>query len=400
MEDIKFSLEEAVNKYGNDAIKKHFYDKKSKSKKSKGNLGTNQTNQLLTNMREKEWDIVESEGNGADRIITCKGKRERSISRKELQRYDNCGNKNQMVYRSILEELILLFLKYGVRRYNTTTTRRLAYEIGAITKEMYNLSGLKNQEEKEDYYKELAKVEIFAEIDYDLLFDVANRETERIVKNIESILEDLRIKNIIYYAPVINGVVEGKNGEEGEHEPLPPLFAAEIATKQRQLMEKHNINFSDLRYRLKDERVKAYKKEEWEYLMLLGYKRIYKTNVIEIIEWDKEIEGYFQKRKELKEIFMLEHRKYAGDKAEKRNDIFFNKPAKVKDNKHLVQLLGGLEKKEVFKETETEYNKVFGTNLLEYDFMTQIKYSNAYGKYFEDLLNMLHKHEESANESF
>ncbi|OAH59397.1 hypothetical protein AWH48_14750 [Domibacillus aminovorans] len=395
MEDVKFNLEEAVNEYANAAIKKHFYDKKSKSKKSKGNLGTNQTNQLLTDMKEKEWDIVEIEGHGADRIITCKGRRDKTISRKELQQYNKCGNKNQMVYRTTLEELILMYLKYGIRRYNTTTNRRLAYEIGAITQEMYELSRLKNQEEKEDYYKALTEMKIFTGIEYSLLFDVANRETERIVKNIESILEDLSINNIIYYVPVTNGVVEGKNGME-EHEPLPPLLVGEIVIKQRQLREKYNVAFSDLRFRLKDERVKAYKKEEWEYLMTLGYTRIYNTNILELKAWDKEIEDYFQKRKELKEVFMLEHRDYAIDKAEKRNTDFFDKPAKVKNNKPLVALLGGREKKEFFKETETEYDKVFGTDLLEYDSMTQIKFSNAYGKYFGEVLKVLKEYQAEA----
>lgn len=268
------------------------------------------------------FENVKVEGKGAKRVFIGTGKREKVLDKKQLQNYSNCG-KGQMVYRTTLEELILMFLKYGNRKYLTTTTRKLAFEIGSITKEMYELSRLKGQEEKRDYHKKLVEIEDFTGVNYSLLFDVANRETERILNNIETILEDLSVNNIIHYLPVTNGVIEGERGKPEEHEILDPLLVAEIITKQRQLREKHNVEIEDLRFRLKDERVKAYNKEEREYLKTLGYTRIYNTNMIVLKAWDKEIENYFKKRKELKEVFMLEHREFAIEKANTRNYDFF-----------------------------------------------------------------------------
>ncbi|MCM3675026.1 hypothetical protein M3699_14305 [Peribacillus simplex] len=393
--EYRYSVEKATIQFGTDAIKRSFEKKKARSVKGKGNLDGRETKQVITEMR-RYFNLVEIEGKGANRIFVCKGEREEVLDKKELQNYSNCGQ-GQMIYRTTLEELILMYLKYGNRKYLTTTTRKLAHEIGAITKEMYELSRLKGQEERSDYYKKITEIEAFTGVDYSLLFDVANRETERILNNIETILEDLRQNNIILYVTVTNGVIEGERGKPEEHEMLDPMLVAEIVVKQRHLREKHNVEFNDLRFRLNDERVKAYKKEEWEYLKTFGYTRIYNTKLIVLKACDKEIVNYFKKRKELKEVFMLEHREFAIDKAKNRNNDFFNKPAKVRNNKHLVASLGGRAKKEVFKETETEYDKVFGTDLLEYDFLTQIKFSKAYGECFGELLKLLQEYQAEAN---
>lgn len=383
--EYRYSVEEATINFATEAIKKSFEKKKTKSTKGKGNLDGRETKQVKTEMRRYFYS-VEIEGKGANRIFVCKGRREEILDKKELQNYSNCGQ-GQMVYRTTLEELILMYVKYGKRKYHTITTRKLAYEIGAITKEMYELSKLKGKEEKRDYHQKLVEIETFTGVDYSLLFDVANRETERILNNIETILGDLSVNNIIHYVPVTNGVIEGERGKPEEHEMLDPLLVAEIVTKQRQLREKHNVEFEDLRFRLKDERVKAYKKDEWEYLKVLGYTRIYNTNLIVLKAWDKEIENYFKKRKELKEFFMLEHREFAIEKAKNRNYDFFHKPAKVKKP---LKWFGGKPKP---KFNDTEFDKIFGTNPLELDYIIHLKLANAYAEEFGELLSLLQEYE-------
>ncbi|MEK5065671.1 hypothetical protein [Cytobacillus sp. FSL R5-0596] len=383
--EIRFSVEEVAYKFGTEAVIKSFERKKANSKKGNGNLDGKETKQVTTEML-RYFENVKVEGKGAKRVFIGTGKREKVLDKKQLQNYSNCG-KGQMVYRTTLEELILMFLKYGNRKYLTTTTRKLAFEIGSITKEMYELSRLKGQEEKRDYHKKLVEIEDFTGVNYSLLFDVANRETERILNNIETILEDLSVNNIIHYLPVTNGVIEGERGKPEEHEILDPLLVAEIITKQRQLREKHNVEIEDLRFRLKDERVKAYNKEEREYLKTLGYTRIYNTNMIVLKAWDKEIENYFKKRKELKEVFMLEHREFAIEKANTRNYDFFHKPAKVKKP---LKWFGGKPKS---KFNDTEYDKIFGTHPLELDYITHLKLANAYAEEFGKLLSLLQEYQ-------
>ncbi|MGG0288645.1 hypothetical protein ABEY41_26825 [Peribacillus butanolivorans] len=385
----RYSVEKATLQFGTDAIKRSFEKKKARSVKGKGNLDGRETKQVITEIL-RYFNFVEIEGKGANRIFVCNGKREEVLDKKELQNYSNCGQ-GQMIYRTTLEELILMYLKYGNRKYLTITTRKLAYEIGAITKEIYELSRLKGQGERSDYHKKFKEIEAFTGVDYSLLFDVANRETGRIIKNIETILEDLCIHNIIHYVPVTNGVIEGERGKAEEHEMLDPMLVAEIVVKQRQLREKYNVVINDLRFKLNNDRVKAYKKEEWEYLKTLGYTRIYNTNMIVLKAWDKEIENYFKKRKELKEVFMLEHREFAIDKAKNRNNDFFNKPVRVKK---AIESLGGKPKP---KFSETEYDRVFGTNILEIDYITQLKFSNIYAEEFGELLKLLQDYHAEAN---
>ena len=89
------------------------------------------------------------------------------------------------------------------------------------------------------------------------------------------------------------------------------------------------------------------------------------------------------------------HLNYAIDKAKDRNEAFFNKPVKGRSNKKLVELFGGKEKKQIFE--ETEYDKVFGTDKLEYDSITQLKFSNLYANAFGESLKLLQEYEPVEN---
>jgi len=378
---MRFSVEEVAYKFGTEVITRNFEKKKNTSKKGKGNIDGKETQQVIVEMK-RYWKEVLVEGRGASRIFVCKEEREEVLDKKLLQNYTNCG-RGQMIYRKSLEELILSYLKYGRRKFDTITSRRLAYEIGAITTEMYQMSRLIGHDEKGKYHKKMTEIQAFKDVNYNLIYDVVNKETERIVSNIEKILTDLHRKKNIYYVPVTNGVIDSKDMKLEEHEPLLPTLVDEIINKQRQLREKHNVEFEDLRFKLKDEFVKAYKREEWEYLRTLGYTRIYNTNLVSLIAWDKEIENYFEKRTELKEVFMLEHREFAIDKAKNRNEDFFNKPVRVKKT---IKLFGGKPK---WKTNDSEYDKLFGTNKLEHDYMIQLKFSKLYAKEFGELLKLL-----------
>ncbi|OFD90558.1 hypothetical protein BWGOE13_55250 [Bacillus mycoides] len=171
------------------------------------------------------------------------------------------------------------------------------------------------------------------------------------------------------------------------HDTINPMEVIKIKLKQTELRQKHNVTFSDIKFKLRSNAVKEYKKDENEYLQSLGYERVYETNIIELIAYDKEVENYMRNNRLLTNEFKKEHLNYAIDKAQDRNEAFFNKPVKGKNNKKLVELLGGKEKKRVVE--ETEYDKVFGTDLLEYDSITQLKFSNLYAKEFGESLRLL-----------
>ena len=330
------------------------------------------------------FESTEVTGRGADRIFICKGKREKALNKKELQNYSNCG-KGQMKYQDLLEELVLMYLKYGYRYHKIITVRRLAYECGAVTKEMYEFSRLKGHEEKKDFFEKFIESEKYGSHEFDLLYEVATKEVGRITKNIESILKSLLERKIILYYPITHGIVEGKNNKEDKHEVLLLETVLDIKSKQSSLREKHSVSMRETLFSYKNNRVKEYKKEEWEYLMLHGYKRIYTTAHIELNEWDKEVDDPINEWNSLKEIFRKSFISHAFQCAEKRNDAFFDKAARVREP---LKILGG-KRKPKGAWMATEYDKVFGSNILQTQYIIQLKFSKIYSLEYERLLTKL-----------
>ncbi|MGX7595599.1 hypothetical protein ACWNS2_10140 [Planococcus plakortidis] len=341
-------------------------------------------------MKEIEWDAVEVVGEGANRIFKCSGKRNEKINRKELQNYSKSGNRKPVIYEKALEDLLMLHLTYDNKKYPTISSKNLLRNMGAITNEMYELSCLKNAPQKKEFFQKLKERKSFAKIEESLFLDVVSRETNRLEDSVVRVLIRLHEIGILEYERVTMGIKE-MGGWETSHEKLDSATANKINLKQVELMDKHQVHFNDVKFRMKYENVKAYKKEEWEYLLDLGYQRIYSTNSI-ILKKPVVLGGnYRDKRKELIETLRLQQTEYAINRAEKRNETYLTKPVKSKSNLFLLTLVGGKKKKDALNlHAQPQSSEVYGTHLLEYDYMTQIKFSGIYGREYGEMLKLLY----------
>ena len=379
-EQIQFNLEEAVNSsYGSDALRKHFYDKKDKSIKKKGNLGTNQTKQLLLNM-EVDWDKVEINGYGADRIITVSGKKEVSTKRKD-NRVNN--GQGQIPYEEIIENLVLLYLNQNKDQTANTTLKALSYKLGLMSDTLYFASKKITANQQIAHYHNLNEK---YQVGYSMFWHIVTKESERIKNHLKSILKKMKQAGTIYLRDVTNAVIVVE--DEENHYPIDNIQAFEIKKTQRNLREKHDVTVADLRYRPKYHKVLAYKEDENEYFNSLGIHYIYDAMIIGFIATDKEIKHY------MKDSLIIDFKNSHADNAERlakkiQND-FYNKPLKPKDNHKLVEELGGKAKPEhaIFK--GTEYELVVQENQrLSYDAIAQAKAAETYPNEYKENLKMI-----------
>ena len=383
MGEFEFNVEEAAKGFGTEAIVRSFERIKLESKKGKGNIDGRDTKLVILRMN-LEFENIQVIGRGANRIFICTGKRGAALNKKELQHYSNCG-KGQIKDEDLLEELVLMYLKYGNRYHKIITARRLAYECGAVTKELYEFSRLRGHEEKREFYKKFVESEKYESHEFDLVYDVASKEVGRITRNIESILKNLKERKIIIYNKLTHGIIEGKDYEEDKHEVLQLAAVLDIKNKQSSLREMHSVSMRETLFSYRNNRVKEYKKEEWEYLMLYGYKRIYTISHIELIDWNKEVDNPINEWNSLKSIFRRNFISHAFHNAEERNNAFFDKPARVREP---LKILGGKNKP---KGTwmATEYEKIFGSNTLQTHYIIQLKFSRIYSLEYERILTKL-----------
>ncbi|QNK49393.1 hypothetical protein H7F28_03535 [Brevibacterium sp. PAMC23299] len=379
-EMMQLSLEDAVNsKYGSDALRKHFYGKKANSKKGKGNLGTNQTKQLLRNL-QVDWHKVELSGNGADRIITCIGKKEVPTERQD-NRVNN--GQGQIPYEGIIRNLVLLYLNQDKDHPATTTIKVLARELGLMSDTLYFASKKITSNQQKAHYDNLDKK---YQVGYSMFWHIVPRESERIKNHLKSVLKKMSEAGIIYLRDVTNAVTIDENGEN--HNPIDNIQAFEIKKTQRNLREKHDVTVADLRYRPKHHKVLAYKEDEQEYFDSLDIHYIYDAMIIGLIATDKEIKHYM--KDSLIIDFKNSHACNAERLAKKIQDDFFNKLLKAKDNHKLVEELGGQAKPEhaIFKGTEYEL-VVQESQRLAYDAIAQAKVADTYPNEYSNKLRAI-----------
>ncbi|PPA68879.1 hypothetical protein [Jeotgalibacillus proteolyticus] len=368
-EIIQFNLEEAVNSvYSNNALRKHFYDKKAKSKKSKGNLGTNQTKQLLDNMNV-DWYKVEISGGGANRIITC-------MSRKEVatERQDNRKNngKGQIPYEEVVRNLTLLYLNQDKDKPATITVSALAHKLGLMSDTLHIASKKITAKQQMAHYDNLVSK---YKVGYSFFWHIVSKESKRIKDHLNSILTRMSRDGIIYYRDVTNAVViEDKKKEPN---PIDNVKAFQIKKMQANLREKHDITIVDIIYRSNHRNVLAYKEDEERYFNSLGIEYVYDAKIIGVIATDKEIENYMKDN--LIIDFKLSHVENAKRLANNIQDQFYNKLLKAQDNSKLIEELGGRKKPEhsIFKGTEYEL-VMKDSQRLSYDAIAQAKVSRTY----------------------
>lgn len=334
----------------------------------------------ITTAKQK-WDIVEVVKIDKKNMYRLAGKRDEEIDRKQLQNYSNCGQ-DQLPYKEILQNLILIYLK-NPNRKPSTTYRVLAHDLEVMSDMLFFASEKITIDEQKAYYGNLD--EKYKKYGYVMFWDAVNKETQRIKKHIESVLKDMKEKGIIRHMEVVNAVSLDKYERE-IHNPITYSEVGKIDKMLKCLREKHEVTATNIRYKPKSPTVLAYKEDEYNYLQSLGYEYVYDAVYIDLIATDKEIQNYM--KDSLVTDFKKEHLAFAYQKAVARENSFFNDIVRVKDNHKLHKLLGGKKKSEVLKGTLTAYDSILIDELLN-DGIKQEKFGKTYATNYKESLKTI-----------
>lgn len=378
---------ELVERYGNEKQKNHFAKyKKFKSRDIKV--------AVMTTANE-EYEVIEELGKGKG--FRLAGKRNEKLDRKQLQNYSNSGNREQLPYKEDIRTAVIQYLnKHKNDNRATITLKRLAYELGCFSEIMYEASRKVGTTERQDYFEKSCETDSrIKEMGWDVFWECV-KEVGRLTKQVETVLDELKQNKIIYYIDIHQAIIKTDNEQE-LYDTLTLDEVFKIKRTQMQLRQKHNVTYQDIMFRLKSPAVKAYKRDEKEYLQTLGYVRIFEAKTIGLVAYDKEIQSYFEKTP-LTDAFRFKHIDFAIKLAEAREDAFHNKPVVIKNNNQLHKLLGGKKKKDVYKETATASEKFIGNdgiNELLNNEIIQLKMSNCYAEAIDNGLKVLQVEEEA-----
>ncbi|MBS2970378.1 hypothetical protein J9317_16650 [Metabacillus sp. KIGAM252] len=377
-ETISFSLEEAVNScYSNEALKKHFYQKKESSVKRNGNLGANQTKQLIENMKV-DWGNVEISGDGFERIITCTGKKSTPSVRQDNRK--NNGKK-QIPYEDIVRRLVVSYLQEEAPRPATTTFKKFAFDIGLMSETLYEASKKILANQQIAHYNNLKPK---YRIGYSMFWHIIPRESKRITDHLKSVLQRMNDDGILFYREVTNAVIL-QDGKE-EHNPIDVVEANKIRTEIKKLYDKHSVTYQDTLYRPKHAFVLAFKKDEQKYFEAIGIQYIYTAMIVEHIDTSKEIVTVSGLLEDYKNAFA----ENAERLAIKIQYDFFHKLLSPKNNNKLIEIFGGKQKPLHAIFIGTEYEKVMNEiNRLAYDAIAQAKVSGTYPKEYRENLEII-----------
>ncbi|MCP1190800.1 hypothetical protein NKR17_17270 [Priestia flexa] len=382
-DEMILTVAEFAEMFGTDKCKEYF----AKYKK----LGGHKDSTITT--AKQNWHVVEVVKVNKKNWYRVAGKRDEEIERKQLQNYSNCGQ-DQMPYKEILQNLILIYLKNPNRKLSTTY-RVLAHDLEIMSDILFVASEKVTIDEQKAFYKNLdAK---YKQYGYVMFWDAVNKESQRIWKHIESVLKDMKEKGIIRHMDVVNAVSLDKFGRE-IHNPISVNEVSKIDKMLKRLREEHEITATDIRYKPKSASVLAYKEVEYKYLQAFGYEYVYSAIYIDLIATDREIQNYM--KDSLVVDFKQEHLAFAYQKALARENSFFNDVVRVNDNHKLHKIFGGKKKSEVLKGTLTAYDSILIDELLN-DGIKQEKFGKTYATNYKESLktiqNVLDEEENASN---
>lgn len=371
IDEMIVTVAEFVEMFGTEKCKEYFVKYKK--------LGGHKDSTITT--AKQKWHIVEVVKIDKKNWYRLEGKRDEVIDRKQLQNYSNCGQ-DQMPYKEILQNLILIYLK-NPNRKPSTTYRVLAHDLEVMSDILFIASEKITFDEQKAYYGNLD--EKYKKYGYVMFWDAVNKETQRIRKHIESVLKDMKEKGIIRHMDVVNAVSLDQHGRE-IHNPIIVGEVAKIDKMLKRLREKHEVIATDIRYKPKNLSVLAYKEDEYKYLQSLGYEYVYDAVYINLIATDKEIQNYMKDA--LVTDFKKEHLAFAYQKAVARENSFFNDVVRVKDNHKLHKIVGGKKKSEVLKGTFSAYDSILIDELLN-DGIKQEKFGKTYATNYKESLKTI-----------
>ncbi|WP_236694919.1 hypothetical protein [Peribacillus butanolivorans] len=389
MVDGIFTTAEVVEEYGTDKCKEYF----ANNKKLGGHKDS--LHKTLDEFYDT-WEIVKVSRSNCYKLGE---KRQHRLERKD-NRINN-GNREQLPYKEDIRTALIQYLyKHQNDNRATITTKRLAYELGCFSEIMYEASKKIGTDERQDYFEEVCERDSrIKNMGWDVFYECV-KEVERLKNQVETVLDELKENNIIYYADIYQAVIETDDGQKNYDKVLTIDEIIAVKHQQMKLRQKHMVTHQDIMFKLKSESVKAYKRDERAYFLYMGFSRVFQTKVITLIAYDKEIEDYFS-RTPLTDAFRFKHINFAVKLAEKRQDAFHNKTVVIRNNNQLHKVLGGKKKSDIYKETDTACDKIVGNNgireLLDNEII-QLKMSNCYAEAIDKGLKVLQIEEEKETE--
>ncbi|MGE6377049.1 hypothetical protein [Peribacillus muralis] len=390
MIDGIFTTAGVVEEYGTDKCKEYFKNNK-KLGGHKDSLHKSLDEIYVT------WKIVKV---GRSNCYKLGEKRQHRLERKD-KRINN-GNREQLPYKEDIRTALIQYLyKHQNDKRATITTKRLAYELGCFSEIMYEASKKIGTAERQDYFEEVCERDRrIKNMGWDVFYECV-KEVERLKNQVETVLDELKENNIIYYADIYQAVIETDDGQKIYDKVLTIDEIIAVKLQQMELRQKHLVTHQDIMFKLKSESVKAYKRDERSYFLYMGFNIVFQTKMITLIAYDEEIEDYFS-RTPLTDAFRFKHINFAVELAEKRQDAFHNKTVVIRNNNQLHKVLGGKKKRDIYKETDTARDKIVGNNgireLLDNEII-QLKMGNCYAEAIDKGLKVLQIEEEQETEN-
>lgn len=283
---FKFTIAEAVEGFGNDKQKEGVI-------KNKGNLKPTQFNALIKTLKQ-HFDLVTVEGTGRKRIITCSGEYDFEIARED-KRKDNGA---KVPYEYEINSLVLDFiLKNCKNKFVTMSLSKWLVNIGLIDWKIINAS---NNRKMMKHHLELLKDKYgnkFTDKDIVMLEHFITTEIEKLKRNLASVFNKLAEHKIIIHKKEWYGCLLNE-----ERRALTEQEITEIANMKRELCKRHDIRLRDLKFKVNNPSVKAYKKDFESALNNIGFKYIFESHGCVVQVSDKMISEYIDKLNEKDEL--------------------------------------------------------------------------------------------------
>jgi hypothetical protein len=283
---FKFTITQAVEEFGNDKQKEAVI-------KNKGNLKPTQFNALIKTLKQ-HFDSVTVEGTGRKRIITCSGEYDFEMEREDKRK----ENGAKVPYEYEINSLVLDFiLKNCKNKFVTMSLSKWLVSIGLID---WNIIHASNNRKVMKHHLELLKEQYddkFTDKDLVMLEHFITTETIKLKRNLASVLSKLAEHKIILYKKEWYGCLLNE-----ERRALTEQELTEIANMKRELCKKHNIRLRDLKFKVNNPSVKAFKKDFEANLNKLGFKYIFESHGCVVQVSDKIISEYIDKLNEKDEL--------------------------------------------------------------------------------------------------
>jgi len=388
-EMVKINLENAVMEKGTAGMIKQFNQKKEASKKKKGTINSNYTN-ILIESYECDWETVLISGSGANRDITCIGRKETSNIRED-KRISNGTWK--IPYTKNLDIIVVSHLENLNIAVGEQTLNKWCLDFGLINESTYQLVKSKNNLKAKDSHIEKLKEKKIINNGQERIINDYIDYVKELQKQLAGTLERMKKINIINFTEKIVGV-----NEEGQKVELDGITIDRLQRKNRELKEVYQVDTWTINTLTNKKNVKEFN-EEWrnflhtitnvagEPLELDFYYTAYiinlkatKKKIIKYLgKYNNEVIEVFKDNPEQfvinnKNDFQQKRNVFVYDRAYKKEQNFLDGKSYKKQNEELLEEFGGKEKKVFIPQPENfTFDEEYYQLYFQYLYATKIK---------------------------